>query len=247
MGLLLGTRRALLASASGIVIPNNLLSYWRMQEPFHAWTGTSGEVVDSSGNGHHGTGVNYNGTQSPIAGLNGNAGSFGGNAPNQYVSVPVTPTITETTPFSVTAWIKPASIANMLVLDNGSATAGSFRYYLVVLSSGKADFAVVKNAGGSNDVVGGTVMTTGNWYFLAGTSDGTTGANGLKVYVNAGLDGQGARTFSSSTIGGQVAAIGSDYNHSDTQDFNGQIAYVRIYQNHQLTLAEIAAIYASQT
>lgn len=41
---------------SNILIPSGLIGYWKFDEP--SWNGTSNEVVDSSGNGNHGTAVN---------------------------------------------------------------------------------------------------------------------------------------------------------------------------------------------
>ena len=38
-----------------VKLRRGLISYWRMEGPL--WDGTANEVIDSSGNGHHGTSV----------------------------------------------------------------------------------------------------------------------------------------------------------------------------------------------
>ena len=83
---------------------------------------------------------------------------------------------------------------------------------------------------------GGTVLTTGVWYQIAGTFDGST----VKTYVNGVLDRQ---VSASGILSSTTYAIDLGKTADGTNNyFNGLIDDARVY-NRALSAAQLAALY----
>jgi hypothetical protein len=139
------------------------------------------------------------------------------------------------TAYTVSAWVKPASVASnqrAVAQDHVSGTRG---WLLGVNSSGKALFSVANTTSLNTCTGTATTLTTTKWYLLIGVFDGAN----VSVYVGA----EDAGTFPASSDGpaapftGTPAspsaqmAIGCNYTTgtSAANLFNGSIDAVRIW------------------
>ena len=101
----------------------SLLALWKMDDS--SWTGVAGEVVDSSGHGHHGTAVNGAVLDSPGAVSSYGAGVFDGV--NDYINTDLTIDQSGTTAGATfMAWVYPTeqSYAYKSVFSNNNGGTG---------------------------------------------------------------------------------------------------------------------------
>ena len=205
------------------------------------WDGSSGEVVDASGNGYNGTAKN--GVATVAGGQVCRAGKF---ADDGYVVLPGFPDFT--TAFTITAWIKTVdnsqpgqrvfaddeNNSHGYALSLGDGGAGRLRFYSWGVSPVVLDTPSVIN----NDI----------WYFVAAVADIVNHQRHVYVYA---VDGTLINHTSSSFTGswgtdGGLASIGGETNNGETGNrFIGFIDEVEIF-NEALTKDEIAAV-RSQT
>jgi hypothetical protein len=207
----------------------SLVGYWPLVE------GTGTIAYDYSGTNATGS---WNGT---AAGTNGyySAGKIGSYAGtfdgvSTYVANAANNTaFTLTTGMTLIAWVK----LSVLGVDQKIISKRP-SYVLTVYNNNIPETEIFIGAV-SNDTrsaSGGTVLTTGVWYQIAGTYDGTT----LKTYVNGVLDRQ-------ISVSGSMDSTSYTLNLGKTADgtanyFNGLIDDARVY-NRALSAAEIAAMY----
>ncbi|MGC9308721.1 MAG: right-handed parallel beta-helix repeat-containing protein [Thermoplasmatota archaeon] len=206
----------------------SLVACWHMDET--AWTGASGEVVDSSGNGYHGTA--RNGAETTSEAVNGRAGNFDGM--NDYVSIPSSSNIIlGTDDFTVMGWLyrQDTGIANLFA-------------YRPTLSTNNVQFYV----DGTNIGVWGVDTPVlafphgvglNEWHHFSYTRDGDT----WRVYVD------GVQVGSDVTFTGTLETPTSTYNigtigAATSQFFNGMADEVCVY-NRGLSTVEIRACYGS--
>ncbi|MFA5932493.1 MAG: DUF2341 domain-containing protein [Microgenomates group bacterium] len=146
---------------------------------------------------------------------------------------------TTSTPYSFSSWVKLDSIpaANGYEIIGNRACA--VRTAIFVNTAGKIDFNIDATSGGSTDPLSTTVLTTGAWYHIVGTYDGTT----AKVYVNGKQEGSQAIQGSGNIYAGNPYFIGgSTYTCGTSQNWHldGTIDEVKIY-NYALTADEVKA------
>jgi len=214
--------------------PTGLVGWWKMDE------GTGTTTADSSGGGNTGTLV-----AAPTwttGGKINDALTFNGTS--QYVSVPDVASLRLSSAWTASAWVKvsalPASgaVAKILTRDDG---AGNSSYALSLdngdICSSAAWLVSFDDAGGTiHPVCYLTTITTGAWYHLVGTWDGTT----LTMYVNgvptaANVPG----ALPTSNTGGALE-IANEY--TNTWYFNGTVDDVRVY-NRTLSASEVRDLY----
>ncbi len=188
-----------------------LVGSWHFSE-------SSGNAVDSSGNGNNGTLIN--GASFTSEGKFGNAMKFDGT--DDYVVVGEN--IGATADWSVEFWAKLAGVAPAVQYPIGlGGTNGIFMAY------DTADTWAVYD--GSTMVQGSTVRAN-TWYFITVTKSGTSYA----IYLNGTNENSG--TLSDIDITGLNIGRRSDGNFP----FNGIIDEVRIY-NRALSASEIQSHY----
>jgi hypothetical protein len=226
------------------------LARWNLDET--SWGGTSNEVEDTSGNAYHGTGKNSVTTESvspAIAGSPGTCryGQFDGV--DDYLEVAGLPNLSSS--FTVTAWIKPASLGSpqrILVDDQNDtngwgfslgddlANPGRLRLYSRTVSPVFLDSTYD--------------LTAGNWYFVAASADLTNKVRALHVFNSAGTllnttteaapyTGTWGTDASAASIGGETNAAAENYH------FNGSLDEIGVYQG-VLNSSQIAGILAEK-
>lgn len=199
-----------------------LVGHWKLNE------GSGSTARDASGNGNDGTLTSSTWT----TGVLGGAIDFDGSS--SYVSIPNDATLQLTSAMSVTAWIKGDAWGSGVSV-NAIARKGEDNpnNYQLAIADGQVSFYLDDNDG--NGHRGNTVLSTGRWYHVAATWDGTT----VRIYVNGILDKSPPDTDSGAIgtdarplyIGGRASA---DY-------FDGSIDDVRLY-DRALNAAEVAEL-----
>jgi MSHA biogenesis protein MshQ len=210
-----------------------------------AWSGASGEVVNSGAIALAGRAVNGAQTANTSPALTGNPGScryglFDGI--NDYLDFGSPTTLPFTNKLTVMTWVRwgisPAAgnnWANLIAMN--SNTAQNVGQYWLQHSTGNGfyEFAV-QTSGGRSYVIGNVAPVQGQWQHVAGVYDGSA----MRVYVNGQLAGTVAKT-------GNIVArspamqlnIGRwAMNSQNFRSFNGSLDEPRIY-DVALTQAEI--------
>jgi hypothetical protein len=206
---------------SALYNPSGLVGYWPLNE------GTGTAALDQSGNSYGGTWTgSLVGNSHYGAGKVGSyAGDFDGSS-DYITTVSSLPTLST---FTFTAWVNLSSSPS--------------RGFILWLSPGDMEIQsgyLVFNRTGCGQVIAtpSAAITTGAWYFVAATWNGSTGS----LYVNGSFLTSGAGCSGFTTIGGTTAEVGG-LNASDY--FPGLIDEARIY-NRALSAGEIAALYHAQ-
>lgn len=161
----------------------SLVGYWRLNE--ESWNGTADEVLESSGNGLHGSrrgGANTTGTAQF-----GRAGSFP-LADTSYVYVTSTNFRSADQSGTIMAWIFPTSTGGgtfrhvFASTDESSALGTSNRLVLGLLDN--VNQALFYHADGTtfDSNIGNTVMAPNQWHHIAVTNSGAAG--GYRLYVD---------------------------------------------------------------
>ncbi|MHC4499339.1 MAG: LamG domain-containing protein, partial [Planctomycetota bacterium] len=156
--------------------PNlGLVSWWKFDE------GSGGTAYDSVGS-NDGTVVSGPNEPNWTGGQIGGALSFDGV--DDYVDVGDKASL-EPGSFTICAWIRPDDVSSAQQIagkyGNEAIDNHGHGYKLEVRSNGKASLMVDPAGGGnSNPLESTTVLSAGQWYFVAGTYDGLT----ARIYIN---------------------------------------------------------------
>ena len=193
---------------------------------------TTGTAVDRSwydlsGNGNHGTltnGVSYN---------SNNGGSFIFDGDDDYVSTNYTETFQNFTLCGFAKANNPGAKMWEDIID--SFDVDSSDWCRIALREGKFSLEIDANSTRSS-VTSPTVATAGQWYYVVGVRNGTSGY----LYINGVLDTQNSVTGNAINADNDSQFfIGNQSNLSNlTEGWNGNIAQVSIY-NRALTASEI--------
>ena len=217
---------------------------WRMDQL--TWNGTSGEVLDSSGNGFNAT-ANA-GAATTSSGVVCRDGSFNGS--NWVDAGTVNYSLNNAITFM--SWVKwgipPASGNSWAdILTNNSTAAGDTGQFWLAHSYGNAHYEVdITNNNVRYTAQSLSIPTQGVWQHVAGTWDGTT--NKLNIYVNGSLEAT-TSTYGSTftpfvstfdTSMGRWSYSGNNYRY-----FNGQLDEVKIFST-ALNASQIASIYNNE-
>jgi hypothetical protein len=94
-----------------------------------------------------------------------------------------------------------------------------------------------------NDIISDEIIPSDSWSLLVFSWDGTTGPDGMKLYINETLDNTGQSTCSSIFNIDYPAFIGAYSNQGSALNyFDGAIDDVRIY-NRALSDTEVEQLY----
>jgi hyaluronoglucosaminidase len=205
--------------------------YWRLGDP------TGPTAADWSGNALDGiySGSVLLGQPPAIKGTSDTSALFTGG----YVGVPSSSAIDVTGPFTLEAWVKPATTTT----DPGEGIIEKYdtpaqNGYILRLAGGNKLQGWVLGSSSYSYVSGHTSLAAGQWSYVAAVYDGQN----LTVYVNGVPDGSVAATIRPGPGSGsmKIGARGDDAN----QRFTGGIDEVALY-GHSLTPGQIAAHYAA--
>lgn len=205
-----------------------LISKWQFDE--YAWMGTSGEVLDSSGNSNSGTAVNSATTASSTPAINSDPGTcsyaeFDGV--NQYITVPnLSSTLNDTA--SMAFWINTTQVGvgnawNSPAVTGVDESGGVDDIFWGWLDgSGRIGITV----GGDNTTKSTSSVSDGTWHHVALTRDQSAGT--FKVYVDGVLENSGS--IATGVIGNSYTDIGRKVRTNGGEDFfAGLLDEVHVY------------------
>lgn len=199
-----------------------------------SWNGTSGEVLDYSGNNFNGTSSNA----SVTTGKFNNGGAFV-VASNSYITVPsaLTANILGGNAKSMTVWFKTTdSTASTRMMTAFGTNVGGSPLFILYINSGQK--LGTETGSGGNTIASSTSVNDGAWHLATLTYDSTT----LKLYLDNALAAQStAGTLQSAASNFVIGAYSQGgYN------FAGSIDEVRMYTS-ALSLAQISNLYSNRS
>ncbi len=202
---------------AGGALTNNLLAYWKLDEP-------SGTRVDSAGAND----LADNNTVTQAAGIQGNAAQFTA-ANSEYLSVADHAALSMGDfDFTIACWVYMDTVdAVRTILQKGTGGSLTFdEYQLFQANAGDTfKFAVGDGVGDNNIIDSGVVPTVGTWNFIAAWHDAA--ANTINIQINNGSVASGAWSGGSHdgtgplTIGRRV---------DGTRYWNGRVEEVGIWK-----------------
>ena len=230
-----------------------LVAYWKMDEDY--WDGTTGEVIDASGNENNGTASNDANTIN--GGISGRAGYFDGV--DDCVEIPHSDSLNVTTEITMEAWVYwngPRNTTNFwdcqrIISKKGTETHTQETYtYWIHGGTGSAEDPSLKGCIAvrfdaeftphEDRIVFNTSIQENKWYHLVVTYNGTTTnlfVNGIQFNETRDTHG-GRKKFSESIVSStENLLIGAALPPLE-RPFNGTIDEVRIY-NRTLNSSEI--------
>ena len=221
-------------SYQDVVLADSPLGYWRLGES------TGATTRDISGNGHHGI---FEGTytlaQSPAISGDSNY-SWKGNGSTGRIEVTTLPQLTY--PISVEAWVQFTSLSGWQTFMGRDTSITSTQAMFYFQKSGidnKLIFSLAKSDNNMANAVSNSAVTTGTWYHVVGTYDGTT----IKLYVNGTLQTT-TGSFSSQLLTQLTnLQIGAGYYNRSVADYvNAYIDEAAIYTT-ALTSTQVSTHY----
>jgi len=249
---LLGVFLFVLVSWVGADCPLGMVAYWKLDASPRVHLGT---VVDHFGNGNMGTFYTNEGAiNKAVTGKLGYALSFDGI--DDHISVPNKASLNPTNQITVMAWINPAADNNNMGVIVKKSDNNQKNGYALATSShvtnqkntfrfGIYDGKCIENSDLAIPtgwcVTGSTPpLTTGEWYHLAATYDGSN----LNFYLNGNLISTLYSVSGSIIPSSNSLMVGKDpSNPSATiRFFKGRIDEVAVY-NRALTEEEIRGLY----
>lgn len=222
------------------------IAEYRMDE--YAWSGSAGEVVDSSGSGYHARAMNKaaigDGSRAYTDRSNGTNtcryGSFDGA--KQYVELTKFPDLdaaSSPSGFTITAWIRTrdrSKIGQRILIDDEGSPGDRSGWGLSLGDGGAGRIRFYSRSTDPVYVDTGAVVANDAWYFVAAVVDFTLRQKSIFVYDQSGAlidrvvqayTGSWASDAGTASIGGETdasAEAGAGYR------FTGNIDEVRVYR-----------------
>ncbi len=212
-----------------------LVGYWKMGES--SWDGTAGEVIDSSGNSHHGRA--YGGATTVAPGKYGShCGSFDGT--DDYIDCRDIVGFERNNAFSAEAWISVTSTARNLIVSK-QTDAPNYRGWGFYILNGQVYVIIANVPFNSIQARTSGVFNDGNWHHVAFTYDGSSNANGIHIYIDGNEDSVVTYNALSDTI---LNSVNCQISGRDGANyvFEGYVDEVAIY-NRALSAQEIGDHY----
>lgn len=140
---------------------------------------------------------------------------------------------------TLTAWIKPSSVANSAILSLGAD--GTTTLFEMCIYGTKITI-IWGNIIGSltTSTQGTTVMAVGNWYFVCATN---AGGSSSKTYLNGVLEA--SSSIYTPNTSNTILTIGASGRPASINNFTGDISQAKLYLR-ELTAAEILQTYNAQ-
>jgi len=144
---------------------------------------------------------------------------------------------------TLSAWVKfnaAGTMQSIMGRGLGSTGSGNYGYFLVRNITTNKLFFNVDSATTRNYIDSSSAISDANWHYLAATWDGTTNANGLKLYIDGKLDNQAASSSSAMGQPNYNFRIGDD--GGGNYPLNGFIDEARIF-NATIPISQIKEQY----
>ena len=230
--------------------PAQNIAYYNMDEA--SWDGTSGEVVDSSGNAYHASTAYRSGSSYPttahasraISGTTGTCG-YGVFTDQQYVSLPAT-FPSQSSNYAFTAWFNTANSSQLnqrILSDDANNTSG---YGLTLNDNGVVGRLKFLTRSPSTSLIVNHAFASNTWYFVAVSVNAYTSTVNMYLYNQSGtLIGSNTGSWAPTGTDSGNTSIGNEPSgSSESYGFNGYIDEVRLYSG-ALSATEVATL--SQT
>lgn len=183
---------------------------------------------DLSGNGNHGT---YNGGMGTVADTSeGGSRAYDFDGINDYLSIPAIGALSS---WSVSAWCYfDATGSGRTILTNDKS--GWNDDVLIGISPEGSTFQPVNTISATHQdsnnqvrttVSDSTTASTGTWYHLTITSDGSA----LKCYVDGTLENTTSRNGADLTFGNNNVYLGNDAENTGSRRLDGRLDDIRIF------------------
>ena len=211
------------------------IANWQMEAS--SWNGSSGEVVDSSASGYHGTAVNGALTSNTSPAISGDPGtcSYGafddaGGSNGDYVEISGFPNLT--TDFTMTSWVRTEDrtrAGQRIFADDQSDSQG---YAVSIGDPGTGRIRFYSRGVSPVNMDTGAVINNNTWYFIAAVADITNKQRTLYTYASDGtlLDTTEASYTGTWGIDSGPATLGGETISGETGNrFKGNIDEVRMY------------------
>lgn len=211
-----------------------------------SWSGSAGEVMDSSGAANNGTAVGA--TTTAVPSKFGRAGQFPGGG---YVRMASSDTLHALSAFTIAAWIYPTGLIDDSVYSMGVVTKRSgyqdrTEFAFFIWHDGAANIGqhlYVDIQGEESRCASTAQLVNERWYHVALVFDGALPASErVRIYINGQLDSVHYEASSSVTQYDSPVEVGRLQNGGET--FIGTIDEVAMWQR-PLSQLEISSLYVA--
>lgn len=207
------------------------------------------KASDTTGNANHASlyqnSTVYTTDQNSIT--NG-AMEFGGYTPKDYLDLGTSSNFSfADDPFSMSGWYYFDATDTRTLIAKGTAAGSDYEYRLRTDANSKLFFALYSPTAsayiGRSDA---SALTTGQWYHIVTTYDGTTASSGIKIYID------GIQTDDADYQVGSYTTMTDNSGHVyigkyvASEYFDGKISDIRFY-DRALTAREVNELYTQPT
>ena len=173
-----------------VALARGLRAYWRFEGTSYA--GTAKEILDYSRQGRHGYGMRCTTSALPASDASGKLGrciGFKDGGASNGADIGCAYDFQMDMELSISAWVKYDAFGHMAVSKcNNDSPAKNVLMGMGITGGSKLSLILETN-GGTNRiwVQGNNTGSTGVWYHIVATYDGSQAASGVKLYRNAAL------------------------------------------------------------
>ena len=174
-----------------------------------------------------------------------NKGSLSFDGSNDYITIPSSASIKNTSSLTLEAWIYISNSMNYYGGIFGKGTTDADEEYCLLVHSVNSKVYMDVGSGGGPYTDATFSFSLNTWYHIIGTHERAAGSSAIKIYVNGSL-------LSSSTVNptnavndnSTAVTIGSRFSTGGSH-WNGKIANAKIY-TRTLSATEVAQNYEAQ-